>query len=165
MNEVDAHPQRVVLLQHLRQRRRYALRQYDGNFRADAKELDVRNLPEARQQPLESIIGEEQRITARQQHVANHGRSGNVVDRSLPLAGAEFVGPVMRPDDARAGAVAAVDRAGSRSEEQHAIRQTTREFVQFYVDNFDTIAEQAKFVPMTDEQAQKSQDAVAQLAG
>jgi phosphate transport system substrate-binding protein len=44
-------------------------------------------------------------------------------------------------------------------------KEVVREFVQFYVDNFDTIAEQAKFVPMTDEQAQKSKDAVARLAG
>ena len=43
--------------------------------------------------------------------------------------------------------------------------EATREFVQFYVDNYDTIAEQAKFVPLTDEQAQQSKDAVAQLAG
>jgi phosphate transport system substrate-binding protein len=43
--------------------------------------------------------------------------------------------------------------------------ETTREFVQFYVDNYDAIAEQAKFVPLTDEQAQQSKDAVAQLAG
>jgi phosphate transport system substrate-binding protein len=43
--------------------------------------------------------------------------------------------------------------------------EATREFVQFYVDNYDTIAEQAKFVPLTDEQAQQSKDAIAQLAG
>src|SRR5687768_7257291 len=43
--------------------------------------------------------------------------------------------------------------------------EATREFVQFYVDNYDAIAEQAKFVPLTDEQAQQSKDAVAQLAG
>jgi phosphate transport system substrate-binding protein len=44
-------------------------------------------------------------------------------------------------------------------------KEVVREFVTFYVDNYDTIAEQAKFVPMTDEQAQKSKDAVARLAG
>jgi phosphate transport system substrate-binding protein len=44
-------------------------------------------------------------------------------------------------------------------------KEAVREFVQFYVDNFDQIAEQAQFVPLTDEQAQKSKDAVAQLAG
>jgi phosphate transport system substrate-binding protein len=44
-------------------------------------------------------------------------------------------------------------------------KEHVREFVQFYVDNYDTIAEQAKFVPLTDEQAQQAKDAVAQLAG
>jgi phosphate transport system substrate-binding protein len=38
-------------------------------------------------------------------------------------------------------------------------------FVKFYVDNYDTIAEQAQFVPMTEEQAQESKDNVARLAG
>jgi phosphate transport system substrate-binding protein len=38
-------------------------------------------------------------------------------------------------------------------------------FVQFYVDNYEAIAEQAQFVPLTEEQAQQAKDAVAQLAG
>ena len=44
-------------------------------------------------------------------------------------------------------------------------KQHVREFVQFYTDNYDTIAEQAQFVPLTEEQAQQAKDAVAQLAG
>jgi phosphate transport system substrate-binding protein len=44
-------------------------------------------------------------------------------------------------------------------------QEVVREFVQFYVDNYESIAEQAQFVPMTDEQAQESKDKVAQLAG
>jgi phosphate transport system substrate-binding protein len=38
-------------------------------------------------------------------------------------------------------------------------------FVKFYVDNYDEIATQAQFVPMTAEQAQKAKDAVTQLEG
>jgi phosphate transport system substrate-binding protein len=38
-------------------------------------------------------------------------------------------------------------------------------FVQYYVDNYDQIAEQAQFVPLTDEQATESKDKVASLAG
>jgi phosphate transport system substrate-binding protein len=38
-------------------------------------------------------------------------------------------------------------------------------FVQFYTDNYETIAEQAQFVPLTEEQARQAKDAVAQLAG
>jgi phosphate transport system substrate-binding protein len=49
---------------------------------------------------------------------------------------------------------------------QSALKQPeVRAFVQFYADNYDTIAEQAQFVPMTEEQAQESKDKVARLAG
>ncbi len=44
-------------------------------------------------------------------------------------------------------------------------RAEVREFVKFYVDNYQTIAEQAKFVPMTAEEADKSKQTVDQLAG
>jgi phosphate transport system substrate-binding protein len=44
-------------------------------------------------------------------------------------------------------------------------KEVAREFVQFYVDNYEAIAEQAQFVPLTAEQAQQSKDKVAQLAG
>ena len=43
--------------------------------------------------------------------------------------------------------------------------EATAEFVKFYVDNYEEIAKQAQFVPMTAEQAQKAQDAVTQLEG
>jgi phosphate transport system substrate-binding protein len=43
--------------------------------------------------------------------------------------------------------------------------EATAEFVKFYVDNYEDIAKQAQFVPMTAEQAQKAQDTVAQLEG
>ena len=44
-------------------------------------------------------------------------------------------------------------------------QEVVREFVTFYVDNYEQIAEQAQFVPLTAEQAQESKDKVAQLAG
>jgi phosphate transport system substrate-binding protein len=43
--------------------------------------------------------------------------------------------------------------------------EATAEFVKFYVDNYQDIATQAQFVPMTTTQAQKAQDAVTQLEG
>ena len=43
--------------------------------------------------------------------------------------------------------------------------EATAEFVKFYVDNYEEIAKQAQFVPMTAEQAQKAKDAVTQLEG
>jgi phosphate transport system substrate-binding protein len=44
-------------------------------------------------------------------------------------------------------------------------RAEVREFVKFYVDNYDQIATQAKFVPMTTEQADKAKQTVDKLAG
>jgi phosphate transport system substrate-binding protein len=44
-------------------------------------------------------------------------------------------------------------------------KEVAREFVQFFVDNQEAIAEQAQFVPLTEEQAQESKDKVAQPAG
>jgi phosphate transport system substrate-binding protein len=43
--------------------------------------------------------------------------------------------------------------------------KATAEFVKFYVDNYEEIATQAQFVPMTTQQAQKAQDTVTQLEG
>ena len=43
--------------------------------------------------------------------------------------------------------------------------EATAEFVKFYVDNYEAIATQAQFVPMTPEQAQKAKDAVTLLEG
>jgi phosphate transport system substrate-binding protein len=44
-------------------------------------------------------------------------------------------------------------------------RAEVREFVKFYVDNFDEIATQAKFVPMTTEQADKAKQTADQISG
>jgi phosphate transport system substrate-binding protein len=44
-------------------------------------------------------------------------------------------------------------------------RAEVREFVKFYADNQDQIAEQAKFVPLTAEQAQEAESKVNQLSG
>jgi phosphate transport system substrate-binding protein len=43
-------------------------------------------------------------------------------------------------------------------------KEVVREFVQFYVDNQQAIAEQAQFVPLTEEQTQESKDKLARLA-
>ena len=48
------------------------------------------------------------------------------------------------------------------SDKALAAARGRRRSSKYYVDNYDTIAEQAKFVPMTDEQAQKSKDDAGQ---
>jgi phosphate transport system substrate-binding protein len=44
-------------------------------------------------------------------------------------------------------------------------RKEVDAFVKFYVDNYKTIADQAKLVPMTDAQASKAKDTAARIAG
>jgi phosphate transport system substrate-binding protein len=44
-------------------------------------------------------------------------------------------------------------------------REEVVEFLQYYIDNQETITEQATFIPMTEEQSQASSDAIEQLAG
>jgi phosphate transport system substrate-binding protein len=44
-------------------------------------------------------------------------------------------------------------------------RPEVKAFVQYYLDNFDTLAETAQLVAMTPEQAKKSQDGFAKIAG
>jgi len=44
-------------------------------------------------------------------------------------------------------------------------REAVKEFVQYYVDNHDAIAQQAQFVPLTEEQNKTAQDELAKLAG
>jgi phosphate transport system substrate-binding protein len=47
---------------------------------------------------------------------------------------------------------------------QASQKPEVREFVRFYADNYEQIAEQAQFVPLTAEQAQKAKDAAAKLS-
>ena len=97
MNEVEAHPQRVVASQHPRERRRDALRQHDRHLAADPEELHIGDPPETRQHPFQPIVGQQQRIAAGEQHVADDRRARDVVDGALPLRGAELVLAVLDP--------------------------------------------------------------------
>ncbi len=49
--------------------------------------------------------------------------------------------------------------------EKALARPEVKAFVDYYIENYNTIAEQAKFVPMTDPQAQQSKDELAKLTG
>src|SRR5205085_1346542 len=71
MIHVHAHPQWMVLLQHLAKRGRDALRQENRNARADAEKLDVRNRAQTAQDFLELIVAEEQSVAAAQEHIAD----------------------------------------------------------------------------------------------
>ena len=69
--EVEVHPERVVLRQHLAQLVVDALRQEDRHARADADDLDVGDLAQAAQDRLEELGGEGQAVAAGDEHVAD----------------------------------------------------------------------------------------------
>ncbi len=110
--EVGVQPDRMVLFQHGAQRGRDALRQHHRQPAPDADDLDVRDRAERAEQPVEVVVGEDERVAAGEQHVADGGRAGDVGD-----AGAEVVlahHEVGIAHHALAQAVAAVDGALAR---------------------------------------------------
>ena len=81
--EVEVHPQRVVARQHLAELVVDALRQEDRHARADAHDLDVRDLAQAAQHALEELGRQGQRVAAGEEHVAHLGRAPQVVELRL----------------------------------------------------------------------------------
>ena len=71
MIDVDAHPDRTVLLEHLAQLRRDALRQENRDARADADELHVLDRAQPAEDVVELAIRQQQWIAAAQQDVAH----------------------------------------------------------------------------------------------
>ena len=121
MGEVEAHPQRMMLLEHADQRARHPHGQHDRHFGAEPHELDMLDGAEPPQQIVEPLVGQRQRVAARDQHVADLGMVGDVSERLLPLRPAEGVVAAGLAHHARAGAVAAIGRAEAGGEEQHAV--------------------------------------------
>ena len=119
MVEVEVDPQRVVLAEHLAQLVVDALRQEDRHARADADDLDVRDLAEAADDRLEQLRRERQAVAAADQHVAHLRGAAQVVELRLVLAAIEVLGRVA--NDARPRAVAAVARALRGDQHQHAV--------------------------------------------
>jgi len=106
VQEVDAHPQRVIFSQHAAQFGRNALWQYGRHFCADADEFDMRDRAEASEDPVKFFVAECQRVATGNQDIANLDGIFEVVEDGFQslLIGLNF----SVPDDSRPGAVAAV---------------------------------------------------------
>ena len=113
------------LRQHLAQLVVDALRHEDRHARADADDLDVRDLAQAADDLLEQLGRERQAVAAADQHVAHLRRAAQVVELRLVVARVEVLGRVA--NDARPRAVAAVARALRGDEHQHAVRVAVHE--------------------------------------
>ena len=73
MIDVDAHPERMVLLKHLAELRRDALRQKDGHPCADSDKLNVRNGPDTTQKFFKFVVRKNQGIPTGKKHVTHLG--------------------------------------------------------------------------------------------
>ncbi len=82
---------------------------------------------QATEQIVEALIRQRQRIAAGDQHVADLGMRGDVVERLLPLRAAEGIVAAWLADHARARAVAAIGRAEAGGQKQHAVRVAMHE--------------------------------------
>ena len=120
MEEMQAHPQRMMLAEHPAKLGGDPLRQHGRHLGADPQELDVRNLPQTGEDPVQPLVAQRQRIAAGNEHVADAGRAANVVERLFQpgLAG----GDRSVPHHARPRAIAAVARAEIGHQQQHPVR-------------------------------------------
>lgn len=116
---VDAHPEGVMLLQDRAELRRDPLRKEDRDARADPDELYVRDRPQAAEQRVEFIVGEEQRVAPREKDVTHFRVVLKIGDRLVEI-GVEFLlaGPAHH---AGAGAVAAVGGAAVGDQKQDSV--------------------------------------------
>ncbi len=90
-----------------------------GHARADAHDLDVRDLAQAAEDLFQDLGRQHQRVAAGEQHVAHLRGALEVLDLHLELGAREGRRGVA--DDARAGAVAAVGGALGGDQHQHAV--------------------------------------------
>ena len=83
MREVDAHPQGMMLAQHLHQVARDAHRQNGRDLCTNPYKLDVLHLPQAGQKPIELVVADRERVAARQYDFLDGGITGDHRQRPL----------------------------------------------------------------------------------
>ena len=100
------------------------------NLGPHADEFDVRNLVEVRDDPLQRVVGQRQRIAAAQQHVSNLRMLADVLEHRL-----QFVWRRHRilPNLPLPRAKPAVHRAGVRDDKQHPVRVPVGEMLHRHV--------------------------------
>ena len=119
---MDAQPDRSVLAEDLGELRRDALRQEDGDTRTDADELDVLDRAQTAEERVQLGVGQQQRVAAGEQDVADLGMLFDVLQPGLELRM-----EVIRlgvGDQAAARAITAIGSAPVGDQEQDAVRIT-----------------------------------------
>lgn len=119
MVEVGVQPHGVIFFQHGAQLGRYALGHDDGSAAAYADNFHVRNGAQAADYAFELFVGKQQRVAAREQHVAHFGVRRNVLDIFVYSVCLHLAVLLSRKASARA--VAAVHGALVGDEYEHAV--------------------------------------------
>src|SRR2546423_8193054 len=108
----------MILLHHLAELWRYALRQVRGDATAQADDLDVRDGAQPLEDVLQPAVAQHHGIAAREDDVADLGMRGDVLERRLVLVERDLLGIADLPPPSAEAAVARADRA---HEEEHAV--------------------------------------------
>src|SRR5215510_12528836 len=87
----------------------------------------MRNALQIVEQPIQSIVGQDQRISTRNQNIANGGSSGDVFDRLCPLVHVELIFAARKTHHAGTRAVAAIHSTSASHEEKNAVWITVHE--------------------------------------
>ena len=120
MVKVRIQPDWMVFLQHVDQILRDPLRHDHRYSGTNADDLHVRNFPELLNDVFQRLVRHQQRVAAREQHVANHRRVSDVFNGLVDVVHRRLL--VLRPRETAAGTVATVHGAHVRDQEQHTVR-------------------------------------------
>src|SRR5438270_12681008 len=104
----DGHPERMMFGQNRAWLRRDPLGQKDWNTRADAEKLDVLDRAQSRQQLVDLVVAENERVAAAQEHITHFGVLFEITKRFLKI-GVQFLF-ANAADHATARAISAVSR-------------------------------------------------------
>ena len=118
-------PDGVILLEHIAQLRRNALRADDGGAGAETDDLYVRDRAQALDDVLQIVIGDHQAVAAGEEDVADLGMRGDVIDALVDLRHRHLA--VILAGKAAARAVTTVHGALVGDEQQHAVGIAVRQ--------------------------------------
>src|SRR6266446_9122469 len=103
-----SHPDRMMFVQNLAYPCRDPLGQENRNTRADAEKLDVLDRAQSRQQLVDLVVAENERVAAAQEHITHFGVLFEITKRFLKI-GVQFLF-AYAADHATARAISAVSR-------------------------------------------------------
>src|ERR1043166_3487734 len=122
MIRVHADKQRMIFSENRAKLRCNDWCQKNGNTRANAQELNVRNVSQLPQQLFDLVVAEQQRVAAAEQHVTYCRCAADIINLLIEVR-VKIVSTRIA-DQSRAGTIPAIRRATVGHKEQYPIRIT-----------------------------------------